>query len=238
MAAMSGGGKIVVLTGAGVSAESGLGTFRDKDGLWTRYDLEEVATPRGFARNPEMVQDFYNQRRRNLLAAVANAAHAALARLQAEHGGEVVIVTQNIDHLHEQSGSTGVIHMHGELLRVRCGRCRAAADWADDLFVETACPACGAAGAMRPDVVWFGEMPMHMAAIEDHLQGADLFVSVGTSGSVYPAAGFVDRVRALGRAHTVELNLQPSDGASAFAERIHGPATQVVPAFVARLLDH
>jgi NAD-dependent deacetylase len=227
---------IVILTGAGLSAESGLATFRDKDGIWAKYDYRDVATPQGFARNPLLVHDFYNQRRRALKGISPNAAHVALARLEQEHKGEVTIITQNIDPLHEAAGSKNLIHMHGELLKALCSRCDARHAWEEDLSVETPCPACGKAGGMRPDVVWFGEMPYHMEAIAETLAAADLFLSIGTSGNVYPAAGFVAEARAAG-AHTVELNLEPSEGASFFAETIHGRATQVVPTYVERLLD-
>ena len=228
--------RIVVLTGAGISAESGLGTFRGKDGLWTRYDLREVATPEGFARNPALVHEFYNARRANLLAAPPNAAHRALARLEAEHAGAVTVVTQNIDNLHECAGSTHVVHMHGEMLKARCAACGARTACERDLSLCSACEDCGAVGHMRPDVVWFGEMPLHMERIDRLLERCDLFVSIGTSGQVYPAAGFIARVRDIGLAHTVELNLEPSDGSSLFAERHVGPATRLVPDYVDRLL--
>jgi NAD-dependent deacetylase len=226
---------IVVLTGAGLSAESGLGTFRDKGGLWEEFDLEEVATPEGFARNPARVHEFYNLRRRRLGDARPNAAHHALARLEKEHGGRVLTVTQNIDGLHEAAGTHALIHMHGELARALCAACLASYPWAEDLSTETVCAACGQAGALRPDVVWFGEMPREMDRIYQALVACDLFVSIGTSGSVYPAAGFVAEARAAG-AHTVELNLEPSEGASLFAEAVYGPATEIVPGFVDRLL--
>ncbi|WP_300298530.1 Sir2 family NAD+-dependent deacetylase [Ferrovibrio sp.] len=226
---------IVILTGAGISAESGLGTFRDRDGLWTKYDLSEVATPEGFARNPVLVHDFYNARRRNLLEAQPNAAHAALAALERQWGGDFLLVTQNVDDLHERAGSQRLLHMHGELLKIRCEHCGHVTAWPGDLDLATACPACGNAGSLRPHVVWFGEMPLYMEEIYDALQSCDLFVSIGTSGQVYPAAGFVAEVRRAGRAHTVELNLDPSDGHSLFAERLYGPATEIVPEFVARL---
>lgn len=227
---------IVVLTGSGISAESGVATFRDKGGIWSKYDYREVATPEGFARNPALVHDFYNQRRRAHKTVMPNAAHHALARLERENGGEVVVVTQNVDALHEAAGSNNLIHMHGELLKALCARCGARHAWTDDLSTAIACPACGIPGAMRPDVVWFGEMPYHMERIAALLAAADLFISIGTSGSVYPAAGFIAEARAHG-AHTVELNLEPSEGASLFAEALHGPASVVVPAYVARLLD-
>ena len=226
---------IVVLTGAGLSAESGLATFRDKNGIWARYDYREVATPEAFAANPALVHEFYNQRRRTLAGVAPNAAHRALARLEQEHLGEVLIVTQNIDHLHEAAGSRNLIHMHGELLKALCARCGERHAWQEDLSVATRCPACGEARGMRPDVVWFGEMPYHMERIAEALAGCDLFLSIGTSGNVYPAAGFVAEARAAG-AHTAELNLEPSEGASLFAEAVHGRATEVVPAYVARLL--
>lgn len=228
--------RIVVLTGAGISAESGLGTFRDKDGLWTKYDLAEVATPEGFARNPAFVHEFYNARRANLLEAAPNAAHLALAELERRHPGRVLVVTQNVDDLHERAGSRNVLHMHGELLKIRCESCGQIAEWAAALQTATPCPHCQLVGLLRPHVVWFGEMPFYMNKIQLELSVCDLFVSIGTSGNVYPAAGFVADVRRHGRAHTVELNLEPSEGASLFAEARLGPASQVVPAFVRELL--
>jgi NAD-dependent deacetylase len=226
---------IVVLTGAGLSAESGLGTFRDHGGLWEEFDLEAVATPQGFARDPARVHEFYNLRRRRVRSAQPNAAHLALARLEREHQGEVLTVTQNVDPLHEAAGSKNLIHMHGELARVLCAACEESVEWTGDLSTETVCAACGKEGAMRPDVVWFGEMPREMDRIYEALFACDLFVSIGTSGSVYPAAGFVAEARGTG-AHTVELNLEPSDGASLFAEAHYEPATEIVPRFVERLL--
>ena len=228
--------RIVILTGAGLSAESGLGTFRDEDGLWTKYDLADVATPEGFARNPALVQDFYNQRRRGAAAASPNAGHTALARLEKEYPGDVLTVTQNIDPLHEAAGTERLIHMHGELLQALCALCGDRHRWTEDITAELACPACAEIGGLRPDVVWFGEMPYHMERIYAALAACDLFVSIGTSGTVYPAAGFVAEARQAG-AHTVELNLEPSDGVSMFHEVIHGPATEVVPAYVERLLS-
>ena len=231
--------RIVVLTGAGLSAESGLATFRDAGGVWAKYDYRKVATPEGFAANPHLVHEFYNLRRRDVQNVQPNAAHHALARLEREHargnGGDVLIVTQNVDNLHEAAGARNLIHMHGELLRAMCADCDARYPWLDDISTKTGCPACGSRGGMRPDVVWFGEMPYQMDRIAAALEAADLFVSIGTSGNVYPAAGFVEIARESG-AHTVELNLEPSDGASRFDERIHGPATEVVPRFVARVL--
>lgn len=230
---------IVVLTGAGVSKESGLDTFRDADGVWAKIGVEEVATPEAFARNPAKVHDFYNSRRRTLMkgTVVPNAAHLALARLEAEWPGEVLIVTQNIDDLHERAGSQNLIHMHGEHLKVRCRDCGAVYRWTEDLFLDSACLTCGGTGGMRPHVVWFGEMPLEMERIYAALEASGLFVSVGTSGNVYPAAGFVRHVRQFTEAHTVELNLEPSLGANLFAEARYGPATQVVPRFVDELLS-
>lgn len=228
---------IVILTGAGISAESGLGTFRDVDGLWTKVNLEDVATPEGFARDPVMVHEFYSARRKKLVTAEPNAAHRALARLEAEHPGEVLIVTQNVDNLHERGGSENVLHMHGELLKVRCDNCGEVRAWLEDLYLETPCPACKTPNYMRPHVVWFGEMPFEMDRIDRALAACDLFLSIGTSGNVYPAAGYVATVRRLGRAHTAELNLEPSEGASLFAEAIHGPATEIVPGYIEGLLE-
>jgi NAD-dependent deacetylase len=230
------GGKIVVLTGAGISKESGLDTFRDADGLWSRVDLEDVATPDAYARDPAFVLDFHNGLRRGLAACAPNPAHLALARLEREWPGEVLVVTQNVDDLHERAGSRNLVHMHGELLKARCASCGQVRPCPGDLTLETACPACGLAGAMRPHVVWFYEMPFEMERIGEALAECALFASIGTSGAVYPAAGFVSDVRRHGRAHTVELNLEPSEGSALFAERIHGPAGSIVPAWVERLL--
>ncbi|MFZ1416394.1 MAG: Sir2 family NAD+-dependent deacetylase [Defluviicoccus sp.] len=230
--------KIVILTGAGISKESGLDTFRCTDGIWSRVNLEDVATPEGFARDPELVHAFYNARREKLSdpAVQPNAAHAALARLEAEWPGEVLLVTQNIDDLHERAGNREIIHMHGELNKVRCQTCAHLVVWPDALTVEHACTACGRRGTLRPHVVWFGEMPLEMERIYDALGQCGLFLSIGTSGQVYPAAGFVSHVRMYTRARTVELNLEPSTGATLFAEAFYGPATDVVPAFVDQLL--
>ncbi len=225
---------IVILTGAGVSAESGLGTFRDAGGVWTKYDLNDVATPEGFARNPGRVHDFYNARRVNARKARANAAHAALARLEVEHQGQVLIVTQNVDNLHERAGSKAVWHMHGELFRALCAACEARWDAPDQMHLDDECPECRAK-ATRPDVVWFGEIPYRMDEIYERVLDADLFVSIGTSGSVYPAAGFVEIANGAG-AHTMELNLEPSETATAFAESRLGKATEVVPNWVDEVL--
>lgn len=227
--------RIVVLTGAGISAESGVATFRDKDGIWAKHDLRDVATPEGFSRNPRLVHDFYNARRRAHAGIQPNAAHHALARLEQDHAGQLTVVTQNIDALHEAAGSKNLIHMHGELMKALCATCGERHPWTADLSTDTPCPSCARPGGMRPDVVWFGEMPYRMDEIYELLAAADLFISIGTSGNVYPAAGFVADARAAG-AHTVELNLEPSEGASLFAETFHGPATQVVPEYVRTLL--
>ena len=226
--------KIIILTGAGLSAESGLGTFRGPGGLWENFRIEDVATPEAFAPDSVRVHEFFNLRRSWHKKARPNAAHLALARLEHEHGN-VLTVTQNIDTLHEAAGSKNLIHMHGELERALCAACGESAPWKEDLSLETLCARCGEA-AMRPDVVWFGEMPREMERIYDALGACDLFISIGTSGAVYPAAGFVLEARAAG-AHAVELNLEPSDGADLFLERIEGPATEIVPAYVDRLLS-
>jgi len=226
---------IVILTGAGISAESGVETFRDKDGIWSRVNVEDVATARGFARNPDMVYDFYNMRRRGLATVKPNAAHFALAKLERDYSGEVLLVTQNIDDLHERAGSRNLIHMHGELNKALCTVCEMRSKWPGDMDVASACPKCHSVGYLRPDVVWFGEMPYQMDAIERALTSCDLFVSIGTSGNVYPAAGFVELASRSG-AHTVELNLEPSEGARLFDEAQHGKATEIVPEFVDGLL--
>ncbi|MBN2751459.1 MAG: NAD-dependent protein deacylase [Rhodospirillaceae bacterium] len=229
---------IVILTGAGISKESGLDTFRDSDGIWAEVRIEDVATPEAYTRNPTRVQEFYNARRAGLKdpKVVPNAAHYALALLEKEWPGEVLLVTQNIDDLHERAGSTNLIHMHGELMKARCAYCDALMVWDDDLFTTTPCPHCGRKSGLRPHVVWFGEMPLGMDKIYESLDTCHLFVSIGTSGNVYPAAGFVQHVRYRGLAHSVELNLEPSQGATLFSEAIYGPATEIVPAFINRIL--
>ncbi len=231
-------GSIVILTGAGISRESGLATFRDADGIWARVRLEDVATPGGFARDPALVHEFYNHRRRELRdpGVAPNAAHLALADLERRWPGEVLVVTQNIDDLHERAGSRRLLHMHGELLKVICTSCEKVFPWPGDLGLTTACPGCSQVGRLRPRVVWFEEMPLHLDEIGQALAGCSLFVSIGTSGNVYPAAGFVALARKAG-ARTVELNLEPSQGASLFAEAVYGPATRVVPAFCRKLLQ-
>lgn len=225
--------KIVILTGAGISAESGLGTFRDQDGLWARHRIEDVATPQGFARDPALVHGFYNMRRIEAAQAAPNAAHEALARLQRDWPGEVVIVTQNVDGLHEAAGARA-IHMHGALASALCAAC--GHRWAapPEMTPAAPCPAC-AAPAARPDIVWFGEMPYFMDEIEDHLLGCALFAAIGTSGQVYPAAGFVQEARLAG-ARTIEMNLRDSDTSHAFDDHLVGPASKVVPQWVSGLL--
>lgn len=234
---------IVILTGAGVSAESGLATFRDQNGLWCSHRIEDVATPEGFCRNPALVHEFYNQRRAQLKEAQPNAAHMALAELAAGWPGRVFLITQNVDDLHEkamqrheQPLAYELLHMHGELKKARCIASEEIFDWHDDMTADTPCPCCCKANRLRPHIVWFGEMPLHMELIYRVLQECDLFMSIGTSGNVYPAAGFVQEVRAAGRAHTVELNMEPSTGYTLFHEKIYGPATQTVPAFVKTIL--
>lgn len=230
--------RIFVLTGAGISAESGLGTFRDAGGLWERFDPMKLATPEAFADDPDTVHEFYNMRRTALRAARPNAAHEALAALEAglvAAGGSLFLCTQNIDDLHERAGSRGVHHMHGALLVARCGWCGRKEDCTGDLSVETICEGCLRIGGMRPDVVWFGEMPYGLDAIEDALAEADRFVAIGTSGSVYPAAGLVATARSLG-IPTTELNLEPSDNAHVFSDARYGPATRIVSSWVAETL--
>lgn len=228
---------IVILTGAGISRESGLDTFRCEGGIWSTVDLEDVATPEGFQRNPQLVQDFYNARRAQLTQEKPqpNPAHLALAELEKNWQGRVLIVTQNIDNLHELAGSKNVLHMHGELLKIRCTSCLTVHHWADNLTMESQCPHCKTEGHMRPHVVWFGEMPLDMEDIYEALEDCDLFMSIGTSGNVYPAASFVQAVRQFGPAHTVELNLEPSNGATQFAETLYGPASEIVPAYINEL---
>ena len=198
----------------------------------------ELATPQAFARDPKTVLAFYDARRRNLLEAKPNAAHVALARLERElagRGGGLTLVTQNIDDLHERAGSQRVLHMHGELLKARCQNCEAAQVWPGDLTVEDACPDCALPGALRPDVVWFGEMPLHLNDIDWALRNADLFVAIGTSGPVYPAAGFAAEARAYG-APTCEINLEAADNAHCFDEARYGPASETVPAWVEEMI--
>jgi NAD-dependent deacetylase len=227
---------IVILTGAGISAESGLATFRGSDGLWEGHRVEDVATPDAFERDPALVQAFYDARRARLNDVAPNAAHEALARLDAEWPGDLLIVTQNVDDLHERAGAKRLLHMHGELRSAWCLTCDARMHWEADLGDDPPCPSCGAAGRMRPDIVWFGEMPYEMERIDRALMDADLFVSIGTSGNVYPAAGFVQTARYVG-ARTLEMNLEPSLGSFLFDESRTGPAGALVPAWVAEMLQ-
>ncbi|QUG77940.1 NAD-dependent protein deacylase [Erwinia sp. E602] len=230
--------RVVVLTGAGISAESGIQTFRAADGLWESHRVEDVATPEGFQRNPERVQEFYNARRQQLQQPEIqpNAAHMALAELESALGDRFLLVTQNIDNLHERAGNRNVIHMHGELLKVRCVSSGQVLHWNDDVKPDDRCHCCQFPSRLRPHVVWFGEMPLHMEEIYQALAEADYFVAIGTSGHVYPAAGFVSEARLQG-AHTLELNLEPSQVGSEFAEAKYGLASEVVPAWVRGLLD-
>lgn len=230
--------RIFILTGAGVSAESGLSTFRDKGGLWSRYDIQEVASIQGYERNPGFVLDFYNMRRNTHGGIEPNAAHIALAQLEAawvERGGLVTLCTQNVDNLHERAGSKNVVHMHGEIAKARCHDCGDVVPYDGDLSLNLGCSACGRTGGMRPHVVWFGETPLEMDKIYDALSGAMLFVSIGTSGNVYPAAGFVAAARS---AHipTMEINLEPSENAHLFDTGRYGKASEQIPAWVTEMI--
>ncbi|HEX2624766.1 MAG TPA: NAD-dependent deacylase [Sphingomicrobium sp.] len=222
---------IVILTGAGISAESGLATFRAADGLWEGHRVEDVATPDAYARNPALVHRFYDARRARLAEVEPNAAHCALARLDARWPGDLLIVTQNVDDLHERAGAKRLLHMHGELLKGWCLACDNRFGWSGAMGEGAACPECAMVGAVRPDIVWFGEMPYDMDRIDAALMQADLFVSIGTSGAVYPAAGFVQTARYRG-ARTMEINLEPSQGSFFFDERRFGPASVEVPKWV------
>lgn len=227
---------IVILTGAGVSAESGIATFRAADGLWEDHRVEDVATPEGFARDPVLVQRFYDARRARLLEVAPNAAHEALAQLDREWPGDLLIVTQNVDDLHERAGARRLLHMHGELKSAWCLACDARSPWSEALGGGPPCPSCDTRGQLRPNIVWFGEIPYEMDRIDRALMGADLFVSIGTSGAVYPAAGFVQTARYCG-ARTIELNLEPSQGSVYFHETRLGRAGKLVPALVDELLS-
>ncbi|WP_245932431.1 Sir2 family NAD+-dependent deacetylase [Isoalcanivorax indicus] len=229
--------RVVILTGAGISAESGIRTFRGADGLWENHRLEDVATPEAFLRDPALVQRFYNERRRLLHSAEIrpNAAHEALARLEQALGDDLLLITQNIDNLHERAGSQRLIPMHGELLRGRCRLCHQVTRVEGDITPESVCDHCGSRGCLRPHVVWFGEMPLQMERIYEALARCTLFVSIGTSGNVYPAAGFVEVANQAG-AHTLELNLEASRVRSAFREHREGLASVLVPEWVESLL--
>lgn len=226
--------KIVILTGAGISAESGIETFRAEDGLWAQHRVEDVATPEGFMRDPELVVNFYNARRAQAAEVEPNPAHKALAQLEAEHRGEVVVITQNVDDLHERGGTQNLYHMHGHLKGALCYACEHRWDAPMVMAPGDACPSCGAPAA-RPDIVWFGEMPYQMDTLFDHLAQADLFAAIGTSGNVYPAAGFVAEARR-GGAHTIEFNLEHSAVGNQFAEHRIGPASRTVSDWVSEIL--
>jgi NAD-dependent deacetylase len=226
---------IVILTGAGVSAESGLATFRGPDGLWEGHRVEDVCTPEAYARDPALVHAFYDARRAKLGTVQPNAAHEALARLDVDWPGELLLVTQNVDDLHERAGSKRLLHMHGELARGWCLACDERFPWTGPMGEAAHCPSCSVEGQVRPDIVWFGEMPYEMDRIEQAVRDCDLFVSVGTSGAVYPAAGFVQTARYCG-AQTLEINLEPSLGSVYFDESRIGRAGELVPAWVAEVL--
>ena len=229
---------IVILTGAGISKESGLDTFRDADGLWNKVRIEDIATPEAYARDPARVLEFYNMRRHSMLDKKIrpNPAHLALAELEQKFPGNFLLITQNIDNLHERAGSTNILHIHGEILRIRCTACQEIQHFKSAISLTSICNICDIIGRLRPHVVWFGEMPFHMEEIETALKLCDLFVSIGTSGNVYPAAGFVERVKNNGHGHTVELNLEPSEGATLFAETYYGPASEIVPTYIKKIL--
>lgn len=229
---------VVVLTGAGISAESGLKTFRDNDGLWENHRVEDVATPEAFARDPELVYRFYNLRRAQLQDGdvLPNPAHYALAQLEEKLGDRFLLVTQNVDNLHEKAGNKRILHMHGDLLSARCCNTGRTFPYKDSFDGQTPCPCCEPPSRIRPNIVWFGEMPMYMEEIYHALANADVFISIGTSGNVYPAAGFVSEANKYG-AHTVELNLEPSLGESEFAEKRYGKAGTVVPEYLRELIN-
>lgn len=228
---------IVILTGAGISAESGINTFRDQNGLWENHDVMDVASPSGFDRNPELVHKFYNQRRTQLMSedVVPNAAHRALAKLEKELDGEVTIITQNVDDLHEKAGSHDVIHMHGELTKMRCKETGKILTWKKDLTTLTKCPCCFKAGNLRPHIVWFGEYPLFMGKIEEKLNSCDLFISIGTSGQVYPAAMFVDIVKA-NDVTAIEANLEETNISESFDYHLTGKASVVITELVETIL--
>ena len=228
---------IVILTGAGVSAKSGLATFRGPDGLWEGHHVEDVCTPEAYARDPALVHDFYDARRAKLGTVQPNTAHEALARLDAEWRGDLLLITQNVDDLHERAGSKRLLHMHGELRRGWCLACGEKFVWTGPMGEGAMCPACRVAGQVRPDIVWFGEMPYEMERIDEALRRCDLFVSIGTSGAVYPAAGFVQTARYCG-ARTLEMNLEPSLGSYMFDESRTGPAGELVPRWVEEVLSN
>jgi NAD-dependent deacetylase len=231
--ALGAAGRITVLTGAGVSAESGIATFRGSGGLWEEHRLEDVATPEAFRRDPALVHRFYNARRRQLHAVSPNPAHAAFARLEAALGDRFTLITQNIDDLHERAGSRRILHMHGEILKARCAACGKVLPWPGDLGTADRCPSCS--GPLRPHVVWFGEVPLHVEEEIPRALEAEVFMACGTSGSVYPAAGMVLEAKLRGRL-TVEANLEPSEQASHFDLSILGPAGTTLPRLVEEIL--
>ncbi|MCP4320375.1 MAG: NAD-dependent protein deacylase [Alteromonadales bacterium] len=228
---------IVILTGAGISAESGIQTFRAEDGLWENCRVEDVATPEGFIADPDFVQDFYNKIRSKLqeVSIKPNVAHLALGKLEERFSGSLTIITQNIDDLHERGGNTDVIHMHGELLKARCSASGEVVENIADIVTGDLCRCCETPAQLRPHIVWFGEIPLEMETIELAIEKADLFVAIGTSGNVYPAAGFVQLANMYG-AHTIEINLEPSLTENKFEEKRYGKASIEVPALVAELL--
>jgi NAD-dependent deacetylase len=228
---------IIILTGAGISQESGISTFRDAGGLWENERIEDVGTPGGFARDPDRVLDFYNKLRKKLLSPdiTPNPAHQALARLEAESTEPVLVITQNIDNLHERAGTKNLLHMHGELCKARCNTCNSVTLWGNDMSRQDSCPACNTTGRLRPHIVWFEEMPLHMDEIWQAFSACRLFVSIGTSGHVYPAAGFVNMALQAG-AETLELNLERSLGAWSFHDGRYGKASTIVPAWVNEIL--
>jgi NAD-dependent deacetylase len=226
---------LVILTGAGISAESGIKTFRSSDGLWENHRVEDVATPEGFMRNPQLVQRFYNDRRKQLSDVKPNAAHHALVELERGWPGPFLLVTQNVDDLHDRAGSQSLLHMHGELFKARCRACRGVFQWEADILPDSRCPSCNAEGKLRPHIVWFGEIPLGMEEIYESLGKCSHFAAIGTSGHVYPAAGFVQGVGS--GCHTVELNLEPSQVNSLFTECRKGLATEVVPLWVKEMLS-
>jgi NAD-dependent deacetylase len=228
---------LVVLSGAGLSAESGVPTFRGADGLWEGHRIEEVATPGGFQRSPELVHRFYNGRRAALKTVQPNAAHLALARLEREWPGSFLHVTQNVDDLCERAGARRLLHLHGELLKVRCVTCDWETTWEGDLTTASICPECERSGVLRPDIVWFGETPYHLDLVAEALQAADLFVCIGTSGLVYPAAGFVRIAAESGCRRRIEINVDSTGISREFTEHRSGPATVEVARLVAELLS-
>jgi NAD-dependent deacetylase len=227
--------RIVVLTGAGISAESGISTFRDADGLWEGHDIMKVATPQGFAQDPAQVHRFYNLRRSKLNFVSANPGHEALARLEREWSGDFLLITQNVDDLHERAGSKKLVHIHGELKKARCGGCGWVGEWLDDLSIDVTCNACNKKALMRPHIVWFEEVPFHLDECYSALASADFFISVGTSGHVYPAAGFVELTPS--NCRRIEVNTAGTEISAAFHDHVVGPAAQMLPALVDAILS-